>query len=68
VLIISQNLAPTYEQLADAYAHAKDKVYISKIDADGVGKEKARSFGVTGYPSKLSSKIYILSANHDLQH
>ncbi|THV07431.1 protein disulfide isomerase [Dendrothele bispora CBS 962.96] len=46
-----KNLAPTYEQLADAYAHAKEKVYVAKIDADGVGKEKAKSFGVTGYPT-----------------
>ncbi|KAF5367576.1 hypothetical protein D9758_003706 [Tetrapyrgos nigripes] len=46
-----KNLAPIYEQLADAYAHAKDKVFIAKMDADGAGKEKAKSYGVTGYPT-----------------
>jgi protein disulfide-isomerase A6 len=48
-----QNLAPTYEQLGDAFAHAKDKVYIAKMDADGVGKDIAQKYGVTGYPSKF---------------
>ncbi|KIK63079.1 hypothetical protein GYMLUDRAFT_222900 [Collybiopsis luxurians FD-317 M1] len=46
-----KNLAPTYEQVADAYAHAKDKVFIAKIDADGVGKEVGRKYGVTGFPT-----------------
>ncbi|EEB89006.1 hypothetical protein MPER_12953, partial [Moniliophthora perniciosa FA553] len=46
-----KNLAPTYEQLGDAFAHAKDKVYIAKIDADGVGKEIAQKYGVSGYPT-----------------
>ncbi|ESK94635.1 disulfide isomerase [Moniliophthora roreri MCA 2997] len=46
-----KNLAPTYEQLGDAFAHAKDKVYIAKIDADGVGKDLAQKYGVTGYPT-----------------
>lgn len=40
-----------YEQLADAYAHAKDKVYIAKVDADGVGKPLGSKYGVTGFPS-----------------
>jgi hypothetical protein len=47
----SQNLAPVYEQLADAFAHAKDKVVIAKVDADGVGKPLGRKYDVTGYPS-----------------
>jgi protein disulfide-isomerase A6 len=47
----SQNLAPVYEQLADAFAHAKDKVVIAKVDADGVGKPLGKKYGVTGYPS-----------------
>ncbi|KAF9267752.1 protein disulfide isomerase [Marasmius fiardii PR-910] len=46
-----KNLAPVYEQLGDAFAHAKDKVYIAKIDADGVGKDLAKKYGVTGYPT-----------------
>ncbi|KAJ7593108.1 protein disulfide isomerase [Mycena floridula] len=46
-----KNLAPVYEQLADAYSHAKDKVYIAKVDADGVGKPLGSKYGVTGYPT-----------------
>ena len=46
-----QNLAPVYEQLADAYAHAKDKVIIAKVDADGVGRPLGQKYGVTGFPS-----------------
>ncbi|KAF8910667.1 protein disulfide isomerase [Gymnopilus junonius] len=38
-----KNLAPTYEQLADAFAHAKDKVVIAKVDADGEGKPLERN-------------------------
>ncbi|THH17252.1 hypothetical protein EUX98_g9166 [Antrodiella citrinella] len=46
-----KNLAPVYEQLADAFAHAKDKVVIAKVDADGVGKPLGQEFGVTGFPT-----------------
>jgi protein disulfide-isomerase A6 len=46
-----QNLAPIYEQLADAYTHAKDKVVIAKVDADGEGKPLGSKYGVTGFPS-----------------
>ena len=46
-----QNLAPTYEQLADAFAHAKDKVIVAKVDADGAGKPLGQKYGVTGFPS-----------------
>lgn len=46
-----KNLAPIYEQLADGYAHAKDKVLIVKVDADGEGKDIAKTHGVTGYPT-----------------
>jgi hypothetical protein len=42
-----------YEQLADAFAHAKDKVIVAKTDADGVGKPLGQKYGVTGYPSTL---------------
>ena len=49
-----QNLAPTYEQLGDAFAHAKDKVIIAKVDADGAGKPLGKEFGVTGFPSAYS--------------
>ncbi|PCH35051.1 disulfide isomerase [Wolfiporia cocos MD-104 SS10] len=46
-----KNLAPTYEQLADAFVHAKDKVVIAKVDADGVGKSLGSKYGVTGFPT-----------------
>jgi thiol-disulfide isomerase/thioredoxin len=46
-----QNLAPIYEQLADAYTHAKDKVVIAKVDADGEGRPLGSKYGVTGFPS-----------------
>ncbi|KAI0058205.1 protein disulfide isomerase [Artomyces pyxidatus] len=46
-----KNLAPVYEQLADAYTHAKDKVIIAKVDADGVGRPLGQKYGVTGYPT-----------------
>ncbi|KAJ7494745.1 protein disulfide isomerase [Mycena galericulata] len=46
-----KNLAPIYEQLADAYAHVKDRVIVAKVDADGEGKPLGQKFGVTGYPT-----------------
>ncbi|THH06424.1 hypothetical protein EW145_g4097 [Phellinidium pouzarii] len=46
-----KNLAPVYEQLADSYAHVKDKLVIAKVDADGVGKTLGRQYGVTGFPT-----------------
>jgi protein disulfide-isomerase A6 len=46
-----KNLAPTYEQFGDAFASAKDKVQIIKVDADGNGKGVGQRFGVTGFPT-----------------
>ncbi|EJD06699.1 thioredoxin-domain-containing protein [Fomitiporia mediterranea MF3/22] len=46
-----KKLAPVYEELANAYAHAKDKVVIAKVEADGVGKPLGKQYGVTGYPT-----------------
>ncbi|KAG8861780.1 hypothetical protein FRB91_000023 [Serendipita sp. 411] len=45
------NLAPIYEQLGDAFAHAKDKVSIIKVDADGQGKSVGAKYGVSGFPT-----------------
>ncbi|KAG8830894.1 hypothetical protein FRC17_004109 [Serendipita sp. 399] len=45
------NLAPVYEQLGDAFAHAKDKVSIIKVDADGKGKPVGQKYGVSGFPT-----------------
>lgn len=50
---ITQNLAPIYEQLGDAFSHAKDKVIVAKVDADGVGKPLGQKYGVSGFPSAL---------------
>jgi thiol-disulfide isomerase/thioredoxin len=47
-----QSLAPIYEQLGDAFAYAKDKVSIIKVDADGKGKAVGQKYGVSGFPSK----------------
>ncbi|KAF8340496.1 protein disulfide isomerase [Cantharellus anzutake] len=46
-----KNLAPIYEQLADAFSSSKDKVKIVKVDADGEGKELGQKYGVTGFPT-----------------
>ncbi|RDB25771.1 Protein disulfide-isomerase erp38 [Hypsizygus marmoreus] len=46
-----KNLAPVYEQLADAFVDAKDKVVIAKVDADGAGKSLGKKYGVTGFPT-----------------
>ena len=53
--VAPQNLAPIYEQLADAFSHAKDKVVIAKVDADGEGKPLGKKYGVTGYPSTFKT-------------
>lgn len=45
-----RNLAPTYEQLGQAFAHAKDKVHISKVDADAE-RELGRRFHIQGFPT-----------------
>ncbi|BEI96880.1 hypothetical protein CcaverHIS631_0204690 [Cutaneotrichosporon cavernicola] len=44
-----KNLAPVYEQLADAFDTSK--VIIAKTDADGVGRELGSRFDVKGYPT-----------------
>ncbi|KAM6504532.1 protein disulfide isomerase [Amanita muscaria] len=46
-----KTLAPIYEQLADAFAHANDKVIIAKVDADGDGKPLGKKYGVSGFPT-----------------
>ena len=47
-----KNLAPNYELLANAFEHAKDKVIVAKVDADGEGKPLGQKYGVTGFPSE----------------
>jgi len=46
-----KNLAPIYEQLGDAFSHAKDKVVVAKVDADGAGKPLGQKYGVSGFPT-----------------
>ncbi|KAL8985495.1 MAG: hypothetical protein Q9205_000811 [Flavoplaca limonia] len=45
-----KNLAPVYEELAQHFDFAKDKVVIGKVDADE-HKELGRRFGVQGFPT-----------------
>ena len=45
-----KNLAPVYEELAQAFDAAKDQVTIAKVDADAE-KELGRRFGVQGFPT-----------------
>jgi len=52
---VAQNLAPVYEQLGDAFSHAKDNVIVAKVDADGAGKPLGQKYGVSGFPSTLLS-------------
>ncbi|KAF2746010.1 disulfide isomerase [Sporormia fimetaria CBS 119925] len=45
-----KNLAPTYEELANNFQHAADKVVIAKVDADN-HKELGKKFGIQGFPT-----------------
>ncbi|KAI4261954.1 MAG: hypothetical protein L6R42_002863 [Xanthoria sp. 1 TBL-2021] len=45
-----KNLAPVYEELAQHFDFAKDKVVIGKVDADE-HKDLGRKFGVQGFPT-----------------
>ncbi|TPX34532.1 hypothetical protein SmJEL517_g02896 [Synchytrium microbalum] len=45
-----KNLAPTYDQLGEAYAPFKDSVVIAKVDADA-HKSLGQKYGVNGFPT-----------------
>ncbi len=45
-----KSLAPVYEELAQNFAFASDKVVIGKVDADD-HKDLGRKFGVQGFPT-----------------
>lgn len=45
-----KSLAPTYEELAQQFAFAADKVSVAKVDADE-HKTLGRRFGVQGFPT-----------------
>jgi len=51
-----KNLAPTWDELSDAFGKDSGKVVIAKVDADA-HKELGSRFGVTGFPTlKFFSK------------
>ncbi|CAH0053322.1 unnamed protein product [Clonostachys solani] len=45
-----KKLAPTYEELAQNFGHALDKVQIAKVDADAE-KSLGKRFGIQGFPT-----------------
>jgi protein disulfide-isomerase A6 len=45
-----KTLAPVYEQLAQDFAFAKDKISIAKVDADSE-KTLGKRFGIQGFPT-----------------
>ena len=45
-----KNLAPVYEELAQSFAFAEDKLSIAKVDADE-HKDLGRRYGVQGFPT-----------------
>lgn len=45
-----KSLAPVYEELAQSFAFAKDKVSIAKVDADAE-KTLGKRFGIQGFPT-----------------
>ncbi|KAG6873925.1 hypothetical protein C0995_008964 [Termitomyces sp. Mi166 len=55
------SLAPTYEELADAFSGSKDKVVIAKVDAD-TDKPLAHKYGIKGFPTL---KWFDANGNHE---
>lgn len=45
-----KNLAPVYEELAQAFAYAEDKVTIAKVDAD-THRSLGSTYGIAGFPT-----------------
>lgn len=45
-----KNLAPVYEELAQAFAYAEDKVTVGKVDADE-NRDLGKRFGIQGFPT-----------------
>ncbi|KAF9884593.1 hypothetical protein FE257_001415 [Aspergillus nanangensis] len=45
-----KTLAPIYEQLGSAFAHAEDKVTVGKVDADE-NRDLGKRFGIQGFPT-----------------
>lgn len=45
-----KTLAPVFEELAGTFAHAKNKVHISKVDADSE-RSLGQRFGISGFPT-----------------
>ncbi|KAL3472975.1 thioredoxin-like protein [Aspergillus californicus] len=45
-----KNLAPVFEELGQAFAHAEDKVSVAKVDADA-NRDLGKRFGIQGFPT-----------------
>jgi protein disulfide-isomerase A6 len=45
-----KTLAPVWEDLANTYEHAKDKIQIAKVDADAQ-RDLGKRFGIQGFPT-----------------
>lgn len=45
-----KTLAPVYEELGQAFAHAEDKVSVAKVDADA-NRDLGKRFGIQGFPT-----------------
>ncbi|CAD6906005.1 unnamed protein product [Tilletia controversa] len=45
-----KNLAPIYEQLADGFAHEKDRIVVAKVDADS-NRSASKTFDIAGFPT-----------------
>jgi protein disulfide-isomerase A6 len=45
-----KNLAPVYDELANVFQHASDKVSVAKVDADN-HKSLGKRFGISGFPT-----------------
>ncbi|ORX57180.1 disulfide isomerase [Piromyces finnis] len=59
-----KDLKPTYEALADSYDHVKEKVYISRIDADKY-KSVVKSQGIKGFPT---IKLYMPGSKTGIEY
>lgn len=63
-----KNLAPKYEELADAFQNVQDKVIIAKVDADGEGRSLGQQYEVKGFPSELQSRVCVRMSDTSIYH
>jgi hypothetical protein len=55
--IITQNLAPIYEEVADAFASQKDKVVVANVDADGAGRDLGSVYSLNQTVPSISQRL-----------